>query len=191
VGDICLAVIDGTRPYDDASYNKLMQYSFCNQIARQVGADARYERGPSTEGYRVHERGECAAKFLLDGRRRGARRLMLAGYSRGGSAAIMGAEILKKSMRCFCSTLWHGTHPKVERLYPQMWLCCTSPDAGWIRCLWRSTITRSGRSGTRCSTIRCECFLERRLLVTQRLSRRRFRPFQDRTVQSAGWAGST
>ena len=96
MGDFCLAVIDGTGPYDDETYNKLMQHSFCNQIACQIGAAGRYERGPSTEGYRVHERGERAAKFLEDGRRRGARRLMLAGYSRGGSAAIMSAEILQK-----------------------------------------------------------------------------------------------
>ncbi|MCC8937539.1 hypothetical protein H8A99_13925 [Bradyrhizobium sp. Arg68] len=91
-----MAVIDGTGPYNDTTYDNLMQYSFCNQIARQIGAAARYERGPSTEGYRVHERGERAAEFLLEGRRRGARRLILAGYSRGGSAAIMGAEILHK-----------------------------------------------------------------------------------------------
>jgi hypothetical protein len=96
MSDICLAVIDGTGPYNDAEYNFLMHYSFCNQIAHQLGAAARYERGPSTEGYRVHERGERAAKFLRNGRRKGARRLMLAGYSRGGSAAIMGAEILQK-----------------------------------------------------------------------------------------------
>jgi hypothetical protein len=96
MGDISLAVIDGTGPYDDATYNKSMQHSFCHQIVLQVGAAARYERGPSTEGYRVHERGERAAEFLEDGRRKGARRLMLAGYSRGGSAAIMGAEILQK-----------------------------------------------------------------------------------------------
>src|SRR4051794_31599940 len=95
MSDIRLAVIDGTGPYNDAEYNFLMHYSFCNQIAHQLGAAARYERGPSTEGYRVHERGERAAKFLENGRRKG-RRLMLAGYSRGGSAAIMGAEILQK-----------------------------------------------------------------------------------------------
>jgi hypothetical protein len=96
MSDICLAVIDGTGPYNDAEYNSLMRYSFCHQIAQQLGASARYERGPSSEGYRVHERGERAAKFLQDGRRKGARRLMLAGYSRGGSAAIMGAEILQQ-----------------------------------------------------------------------------------------------
>lgn len=96
MGDIRLAVIDGTGPYSDAAYSTLMQYSFCNQIARQLGTAARYERGPSTEGYRIRERGDRAAKFLQSGRRQGARRLMLAGYSRGGSAAIAGAEILKQ-----------------------------------------------------------------------------------------------
>lgn len=96
MGDICMAVIDGTGPYNDATYSKLMQQSFCSQIARQIGAAARYERGPSDEGYRMHERGERAAKFLQDGRSKGLRRLMLAGYSRGGSAAIMAAEILEK-----------------------------------------------------------------------------------------------
>jgi hypothetical protein len=99
MADICLAVIDGTGPYNDATYNKLMHFSFCSQIARQIGAAARYERGPSIEGYRVHERGERAAKFLQDGYRGGARSLMLAGYSRGGSAAIVGAEILEKQGR--------------------------------------------------------------------------------------------
>jgi pimeloyl-ACP methyl ester carboxylesterase len=96
MGDICVAVIDGTGDYNDASYNASMRYSFCNQIAGQLGDAARYERGPSTEGDRVHERGERAAEFLEDGHRRGAHRLILAGYSRGGSAAIMAAEILKK-----------------------------------------------------------------------------------------------
>ena len=94
MGNFCIAVVDGTGPYNDATYTQLMQHSFCSQIARQIGAAARYERGPSDEGYRVHERGERAADFLQDGRRKGARRLMLAGYSRGGSAAIMAAEIL-------------------------------------------------------------------------------------------------
>jgi hypothetical protein len=94
--DICLAVIDGTGPWNDGEYNALMRHSFCHQIAQQLGASARYERGPSNEGYRVHERGERAAQFLQDGRGKGARRLMLAGYSRGGSAAIMSAEILQK-----------------------------------------------------------------------------------------------
>jgi hypothetical protein len=79
MGDICVAVIDGTGPYNDVTYSKLMQHSFCSQTARQIGAAARYERGPSDEGYRIHERGERAAKFLEDGRRKGTRRLMLAG----------------------------------------------------------------------------------------------------------------
>jgi len=96
VRDICVAVIDGTGAYNDATYNTSMRYSFCHQIAGQLGAAARYERGPSIEGYRIHERGERAAKFLEEGRRGDARRLGLAGYSRGGSAAIMAAEILQK-----------------------------------------------------------------------------------------------
>jgi pimeloyl-ACP methyl ester carboxylesterase len=96
MGDIRVAIIDGTGDYSDATYKASMQHSFCNQIGGQLGTAARYERGPSIEGYRVHERGERAAKFLQDGRRGGARRLMLAGYSRGGSAAIMAAEILGK-----------------------------------------------------------------------------------------------
>ena len=97
MSDTCIADIDGTGPYNDAEYNFLMKHSFCYQIARQLGAAARYERGPSSEGYRIHERGERAAKFLQDGHRRGAQRLMLAGYSRGASAAIMCAEILHEA----------------------------------------------------------------------------------------------
>jgi len=56
----------------------------------------------ATAGWRPNDRLWYAAwvkrvaKFLQDGRRRGARRPVLAGYSRGGSAAMMAAQILNK-----------------------------------------------------------------------------------------------
>ena len=111
MGNFCIAVVDGTGPYNDATYTQLMQHSFCSQIARQIGASAVCERVLTRVPH--NERGERAADFLQDGRRKGARRLMLAGYSRGGSAAIMAAEILgQRGFRSLSTSrnVFHSAH---------------------------------------------------------------------------------
>jgi hypothetical protein len=195
MADICLAVIDGTGPYNDATYNKLMHFSFCSQIARQIGAAARYERGPSIEGYRVHERGERAAKFLQDGYRGGARSLMLAGYSRGGSAAIVGAEILEKQGRAvdalflFDPVARHASEggEVVPANVALLFIARRRLDPALVA-KYDHTIGPL-RHALFHNPMRV--FLERRLLVTHRRLRRRLRAFEDRTAPSAGSAGST
>jgi pimeloyl-ACP methyl ester carboxylesterase len=91
-----MAIIDGTGPWSDQEYARAMQHSFCRQLADQLGAHARYERGPSGEGYRIRERAQRAADHLLAQHRQYPKApLALAGYSRGGSAAVMAAAMLK------------------------------------------------------------------------------------------------
>lgn len=98
VSDIYMAIIDGTGEADDAAYTKSMQHSFCRQLANRLGErHALYVRGPSAAGT---ETPACAQEAFTWLQRIDAcvlkshRRLMLAGYSRGGSAAIMVAEML-------------------------------------------------------------------------------------------------
>jgi hypothetical protein len=90
-----IAIIDGTGPFRNHAYLSSMEHSFCSQIARAPGIRTQYERGPSLDGVRMLARAERMADFIHnahmfnpDGR------FMLAGYSRGGSAAIMAAERL-------------------------------------------------------------------------------------------------
>jgi len=94
---IALAIIDGTGDYNDADYAKEMARSFCNQLSYKFPGAARYERGPSLEGYRIRERGQRAADFLNKQQAAGAKQLFIAGYSRGGSAAVFAADILGKA----------------------------------------------------------------------------------------------
>lgn len=90
--DFALAVIDGTGDWSDKKYAESMGSSFCCQIGRILAPAARYERGPSGEGYRIRERSARAVEFLIQHK---GRRLMLAGYSRGGSAAVIAATMLQ------------------------------------------------------------------------------------------------
>ncbi|WP_213982448.1 hypothetical protein [Sphingomonas sp. dw_22] len=91
--DYHIAIVDGTGAWDDADYAAAMKHSFCSQVRDQVGGSGDYQRGPSDDGYRMLERGHRAADFLA---MRGGRNLMLAGYSRGGSAVILAAEALTR-----------------------------------------------------------------------------------------------
>lgn len=87
-----MAIIDGTGPWSDEEYDRSMAHSFCKQLDRLLGPHSRYERGPSGEGYRIRERSARAARFLQQQR---GKRLMLDGYSRGGSAAVIAASLLE------------------------------------------------------------------------------------------------
>lgn len=91
------AIIDGTGEWNNDAYAKSMATSFCKQIDTALPNNAWYERGPSFEGYRMNERGVRAAEALRLAHDAGAKRLFLAGYSRGAVAAIMAAEALKKA----------------------------------------------------------------------------------------------
>jgi hypothetical protein len=97
--DYRMAIIDGTGPGDDREYSESMKNSFCKQLGnalehKKIG---RYWRGPGAAGTEVDEEAAAAAGYLLAMHDTNPNlRLMLAGYSRGGSAAIMAAEILEK-----------------------------------------------------------------------------------------------
>ncbi len=88
---VAMAIIDGTGAWSNDSYASSMRESFCKQLDRLLGPNSLYERGPSGDGYRIRERSARAADFLSHQR---GKRLMLAGYSRGGSAAVIAASML-------------------------------------------------------------------------------------------------
>jgi pimeloyl-ACP methyl ester carboxylesterase len=94
-----IALIDGTGDWDNGDYAVSMAGSFCTQLKARFGTRAQYERGPSFEGYRVRERGQRAADFLDRAAKVGCDQLFLAGYSRGGSAAVFAASILENMGR--------------------------------------------------------------------------------------------
>jgi hypothetical protein len=97
MGAIRLAIINGTGP-PDPLYAQRMAPSFCRQLAQALGEDqVLYLRGPNLFGYEVHAEANQAYRWLKSAHDAdpGAR-LMLAGYSRGGSAAIMASEKLEK-----------------------------------------------------------------------------------------------
>jgi hypothetical protein len=93
--DDYIAIIDGTGAWDNGDYAVDMAGSFCAQLALKFGANAHYERGPSAEGYRIKERSERAVSFLTTRPCSADTRYFLAGYSRGGSAALIAADIMR------------------------------------------------------------------------------------------------
>jgi hypothetical protein len=94
MADIVIGIIDGTGPFGDKAYSASMNQSFCSQLDRAYanGGQSLYERGPSGEGYRIEER---AWKFYHAVKKSGASRVFLAGYSRGGSIAVITARLLR------------------------------------------------------------------------------------------------
>jgi pimeloyl-ACP methyl ester carboxylesterase len=91
-----VAVIDGTGEWSDDDYKTSMAHSFCSQIFGQEGS-AKYWRGPSNDGFSVRSKAHDVAEWLA-GAPLGCK-FMLAGYSRGASAAIYAAELLKEKGR--------------------------------------------------------------------------------------------
>jgi len=94
--ELRLALVNGTGP-PDPDYETIMRSSFCRQLNEQLQTRSFYLRGPNLLGQEV--RGEARrvygwlrSAYELDD----ASRLMLAGYSRGGSAAIMACEMLER-----------------------------------------------------------------------------------------------
>ncbi len=92
--NFAMAIIDGTGDFDDGDYALNMAGGFCVQLKHKLANVAQYERGPSIDGIRVRERGDRAARFLEQAKARGVARLFVAGYSRGGSAALFCAANL-------------------------------------------------------------------------------------------------
>lgn len=90
---IRIAIVDGTGPA--ATYAKAMEKSFCHMLFLQLGAAVDYQQGPGIMGKETlaeanHAYSWCAKEYARDP----SVQLMLAGYSRGGSAVIMAAERL-------------------------------------------------------------------------------------------------
>jgi hypothetical protein len=100
---IYMAIIDGTGDADPDKYNTSMVNSFCKQLDKLTYS--KYFRGPSTLGSEVQTLAHAACKWLLGKwEREPGAKLMLAGYSRGGSAAILAAEMLGCEGRCRVKT---------------------------------------------------------------------------------------
>jgi hypothetical protein len=89
-------IVDGTGDFGDADYEASMRLSFCSQMALQLGGSAAYLRGPSMDGFAMEGKIDWAIYRAIEAHDRDPNiRLMLAGYSRGGSAAIGAVERLK------------------------------------------------------------------------------------------------
>ncbi|HLK24668.1 MAG TPA: hypothetical protein VKT30_08415 [Caulobacteraceae bacterium] len=96
MSEIRLALVNGTGP-PDPEYDAVMKPSFCSQLGEQLGAKSFYLRGPSYFGTEVREEARAVYRWLKAAHDEDpTRRLMLAGYSRGGSAAIMACEMLER-----------------------------------------------------------------------------------------------
>jgi len=91
-----MCVIDGTGPSDTGEYTPAMRNSFCNQLAAKFEVDGKYIRGPGALGLETLNAAKEARNWIYASRNEPGVKFMLAGYSRGGSAAIMAAESLEK-----------------------------------------------------------------------------------------------
>lgn len=91
-----IAIIDGTGDFFDSDYEAAMRMSFCSQLGNAFGRTS-YQRGPSSDGLTVREKAETAAAQLMSGivSCNPDDRFFLSGYSRGGSAALMAAELMR------------------------------------------------------------------------------------------------
>jgi len=89
-----IVAIDGTGPDSAADYAKEMGGSFCSQIGR--AANAIYFRGPTLAGSETSAIANLAVDAVMAARDKASMgEVMLAGYSRGGCAAIIAARRLK------------------------------------------------------------------------------------------------
>ena len=89
-----IALVDGTGRWWNTDYEQDMAQSFCSQIAKSFHGKAEYRRGPSDDGYRFKEKAVEAVRLLTLAQTQGAKRLFLAGYSRGAAIALEAAELL-------------------------------------------------------------------------------------------------
>jgi hypothetical protein len=95
MSEIRFAMVNGTGP-PGPEYDDVMKTSFCRQLGDTLGAKSFYMRGPSLMGYEVHHEASEVYRWLKACHEADSTvRLMLAGYSRGGSAAIMACEMLQ------------------------------------------------------------------------------------------------
>jgi hypothetical protein len=89
-----IVAIDGTGPDFPGDYAKEMDGSFCSQIGHT--ANATYLRGPTLTGSETSGIANIAVDAVMALRGKASTgEVMLAGYSRGGCAAIIAARRLK------------------------------------------------------------------------------------------------
>ncbi len=92
---IKMAIVDGTGPA--TGYDGLFKRSFCHVLKVRLQQDADYQRGPTSAGLQTYGEAVHAYAWLKAQHRRDPSvKLMAAGYSRGGSAVIMAAEMLQR-----------------------------------------------------------------------------------------------
>lgn len=111
VASYFIGIVDGTGCWDNNQYDREMKNSFCRQlfesagdagsyrkeqsedghVIETAGTAAAYLRGPSGEGYSIERRARRIAEKALAAK---ADRTYLAGYSRGGSIAVIAARML-------------------------------------------------------------------------------------------------
>ena len=92
-----IAMVDGTGASDNSAYELSMRNSFLRTLANQLGETvSNYQRGPAIMGMATNSEGMNAFEWLKKEHAKDPNlQLMLSGYSRGGSAAIMAAERLE------------------------------------------------------------------------------------------------
>ncbi len=96
MAEIRLALVNGTGPAGTA-YDEAMQSSFCHQLTQKLNTRSFYRRGPRLLGQEVKEEARAVYRWLKAANQQDPSiRLMAAGYSRGGSAAIMACEMLER-----------------------------------------------------------------------------------------------
>ena len=96
MAEIRLALVNGTGP-SGPLYDQVMRRSFCRQLGHKLASQSFYLRGPNLLGLQVHGEATAAYRWLRAAfEAHPGVRLMLAGYSRGGSAAIMACEMLER-----------------------------------------------------------------------------------------------
>ncbi|HEY5106978.1 MAG TPA: hypothetical protein VII73_09445 [Caulobacteraceae bacterium] len=96
MAEIRLAMVNGTGPAG-AIYDEVMQASFCHQLTQKLNTRSFYRRGPRLLGQEVKDEARAVYRWLKAANEQDPTiRLMVAGYSRGGSAAIMACEMLER-----------------------------------------------------------------------------------------------
>ena len=85
-----MVLIDGTGPYDGEQYHRDFEFSFLHQIAKSLGhTRSAYFEGPGTLGLTTLSKANAALQALHTRREQNRScKLFIAGYSRGGAAAM-------------------------------------------------------------------------------------------------------
>lgn len=86
--------VDGTGIEDNNAYERIYDNSFCHRIWKAWTGPKEYIRGPWTAGWSTAKRAEDLANWVVS-HRSGVKGVILAGHSRGGSAAIRACSLLQ------------------------------------------------------------------------------------------------